>query len=67
MLTLASVTSPTNGHIENEPVVTEPIAAHGNAPVQQRKGSIFAARGHEKDTFAALTENVTGEFVLPTI
>jgi len=50
----------TDGNKDTNPIATEPISTDTS---QQRKGSIFAAKGQEKDTFAALTENISGECV----
>ena len=47
------------------PFATEPIATPADAPPQKRKGSVFVDKSHEKESYAALTENVAGEFVYP--
>jgi hypothetical protein len=46
------------------PDSAEPTANATAATPQKRKGSVFFEKSHEKDAFAALTENVTGEFVI---
>ncbi|KFY14267.1 hypothetical protein V492_02729 [Pseudogymnoascus sp. VKM F-4246] len=53
--------------INNAPA-TEPVAAPvAEDATKQRKGSVFVDKSHEKDSFAALTENVTGEIKNPLI
>ena len=45
-------------------VKTEPIGTQIDATPQKRKGSVFVDRSHDKDAFAALTKNETGELVI---
>ncbi|KFY55622.1 hypothetical protein V496_06944 [Pseudogymnoascus sp. VKM F-4515 (FW-2607)] len=56
--------------INNAPA-TDPVApvadSTPDASTKKRKGSVFIDKSHEKDTFAALTENVTGEIKNPLI
>jgi hypothetical protein len=50
--------------LTTDQVQTEPIATQIDASPQKRKGSVFVDRSHDKDAFAALTKNETGELVI---
>jgi hypothetical protein len=67
-LNVSSTHSPTTEHPATEHPATEPIAAHGvkAALVQGPIGSVFVKSGHKKESFAAMTENLTGELVFPS-